>query len=276
MKLYSILPFALRRMYLKEVSKGSPLSSDGKRYLEAYECWMIHQKYCDILMQESINDSEIDKAMDLCLNWREKMKQLYPTVFLENVVNFHAVLHIFDDAKIYGPPILFWARPYEHKHKVMRSFIMRSNKHQDEKWAAQQEKVTQHIHFMFPGLNAKITDGPAIKVGDVILYSPNESSDSSHRQETGNTLGCICQVGHDHVVVQQYNFHKTNGKDETLGCWFVGPSNSSSLDLIPPQLSSPIEIKKFKILEILPIVDGFIDRYCILNLSRVNFGVMNK
>jgi hypothetical protein len=102
-----------------------------------------------ILLQRSLSQTDIDHAKSLCLLWRE----LFVALTSEadgNFINFHAVLHMFDHISRWGPPILWWARPFEAKHRTFRQYISHSNYHNLELWTAKKEMIMQSFRYLYP------------------------------------------------------------------------------------------------------------------------------
>ena len=49
-----------------------------------------------------------------------------------------------------GPPVLYWARPYEHRHQSFKKFIDRSNHKNELTWCAEQDNLIQSCRFIYP------------------------------------------------------------------------------------------------------------------------------
>lgn len=108
----------------------------------------------------------------MCSEWRSKMCVAYPWASLLNLPNFHNVIHIFAFARKWGPPILYWTRPYEHKHKVFREFIHSGNHQDDENWCALRHTTIMSLKWLYNiGSGApKCSISLHMEVGARIMY----------------------------------------------------------------------------------------------------------
>lgn len=288
MKLYAIVPFALRRIV-------SETSNDVSKenFLKALNCWVLHQSYYSILLQESLTVEEIEIARTKCINWRSEMLKIYPRKSLFKVVNFHAILHVFDVALTHGPPILSWARPFEHKHKIIRAFLCRSNHKDPLQFAGYREKLIQYIRLCFPGLKETRRNITLLKRGDLVNYRQNateeylENEQQISRIPNKNSYGVISKRTADTYTIFPLKVSKQFGLDKTIDCYFFGTTKSSldmlqdvENDISPVRehrdgflsatlSNTPLEVKRVNIFERLSIVDGYVNKYIILNLSRV-------
>jgi hypothetical protein len=110
---------------------------------------MLHFRWVRIMLLRSLSKAEIDAAEDMCMEWRQKMERLYSNSTLLNKPNFHNVIHVFQFARRWGPPILYWTRPYEHKHKVFRQFVSEGNHQDDERWCAQRHAALMSLRWVY-------------------------------------------------------------------------------------------------------------------------------
>ena len=54
-----------------------------------------------------------------------------------------------DLAAYYGPPVLWWTRPFEHRHCTFRVYIERSNKKDVATWSIEREILMETITYLF-------------------------------------------------------------------------------------------------------------------------------
>lgn len=66
------------------------------------------------------------------------------------IPNFHAVLHAFQFARIHGPPILYWTRPFEHKHAEFKGYMANSNHVKVERFSMEKEMTILVVKYLFP------------------------------------------------------------------------------------------------------------------------------
>lgn len=90
-----------------------------EKHLYHYALWINHLKYVRILLQEGISFQDIDKAEKICISFRRDLIKVVPEF---SRPNFHSILHIFEHCRIWGPPILFWTRPFEQRHKTLNNW----------------------------------------------------------------------------------------------------------------------------------------------------------
>lgn len=82
-----------------------------------YKCLFMHMQFTRKVLQETITLDQIDQAEKLCAEWRVQAAKLYGESAV-NFPNFHNVVHLFHFIREWGPCVLYWARPFEHKHKT--------------------------------------------------------------------------------------------------------------------------------------------------------------
>ena len=133
---------------LDEFCKGN---ENHKKHLI---CWEKHVQCFMILVQEEMTASDVEKARQMCLDWRRRFVELYP--HKTKLPNFHAILHAIDDIPRFGPPIIYWVRNFEHKHKQYRGIIDLSNFKNVEANAMEKEEMSRIINLMFPYLKQDI------------------------------------------------------------------------------------------------------------------------
>jgi hypothetical protein len=103
--------------------------------LKHYKCWICHLDYLVMLLKPSLSLVEIKIAKEKCLEWRRMMIDLYPQEDF-NFPNFHCILHLFPQMERLGVPILYWTRPFEHKHKTFRGINATGNFKNVEVWSS--------------------------------------------------------------------------------------------------------------------------------------------
>ena len=81
-------------------------------YQAYYKAFVLHCKWLQIMLRRSLSIDDINLAEKMCMKWRSWMTLLYPSTKFIKRPNFHNVIHVFPFAKLWGPPILYWARPF--------------------------------------------------------------------------------------------------------------------------------------------------------------------
>lgn len=116
-----------------------------------YMCWIGHLEWLTVMLKPELSLNEISLAEQMCNAWRKSMLSLFD----KNKVatpNFHAILHVFEQAKKYGPPVLYCARPFEHKHATYRGYIENSNNINVESFCMLKEKYVDALNYGRPHL----------------------------------------------------------------------------------------------------------------------------
>lgn len=131
------------------------------------------------MLRPELSVKDISAAEQRCWKWRKTMLDLFEKSKIATP-NFHAILHVFPQALMYGPPVLYWARPFEHKHSTYRGYIENSNNINVETFCMLKEKYVDALHYVLPCLNIRAPK-PRVKrkvnVNDYITFS---SDDKKH------------------------------------------------------------------------------------------------
>jgi hypothetical protein len=124
------------------------------------KAFILHCKWLQIMLQRSLSIPQINRAEDICVEWRAEMVLLYPQSNLVlHKANFHNILHVFPFAREWGPPILYWCRQFEQKHKVFRQFVKEGNHHNDEVWAANRHNILLSLYWVYENRNTHHVSG---------------------------------------------------------------------------------------------------------------------
>ncbi|MFN3590146.1 MAG: hypothetical protein ACK4UP_12255 [Spirosomataceae bacterium] len=76
---------------------------------ERLKLLLIHSKWMRILLQRTISIKEIDEAEKIFFEWRRGMITVYrDTNLIKYSANFHNIIHVFQFARRWGSPILYW------------------------------------------------------------------------------------------------------------------------------------------------------------------------
>ncbi len=151
-----------------------------------YVCLLRLFNWIRMIMKRRMKQSDIDEAQNEWTIWIKEMVELFPHDNLANKPNFHNSSHVFEFARRWGPPILYWARPFEHKHRTFKTHISHSNFKNVVVWCANRDALIQSIRFVYPHYNRK-KDGMDPNIvgmiqfwsGNVIMYGEVVEQDSS-------------------------------------------------------------------------------------------------
>lgn len=149
LRFMSISPFLLQ-----------PIMERDTHLKNHFICWMDHLEWLTRMLQPQMSACDIDDAEKLCIAWRVRMLQLFDESKVATP-NFHAILHVFEQTRRFGPPVLVWARPFEHKHSTYRGYIER---------------------YIFPWVKIispkkKRSNAKALNIGDYVVFN-----DGGHRE----------------------------------------------------------------------------------------------
>jgi len=135
------------------------------------DCWKKHLKYLIILLREEISNEEVDECLEIWKDWKKDFEQIYAMGETERP-NFHAVYHCILDIKNFGPPISYWTRNFEHKHKEMREIIEGSNFKNVEEWCLYRVEKMKTLQLQFPFMKGEFevrsSSYSVLSVGDFI------------------------------------------------------------------------------------------------------------
>lgn len=148
LEVFSVMPFVLKRLL------GRVLEDRRDILFPHYTCWCMHARCVRILLRPTLTFEEICEAERLCIQWRKDAVSLYGQTECGRP-NFHAILHVFEFAKEFGPPTLYWTRPFEHKHAVFRRWMdqFSNNSKNDEFQLACREMLLLHVRSCVPNLS---------------------------------------------------------------------------------------------------------------------------
>lgn len=152
--------------------------SNNATMIEHYQCWLDHLNWMFIMMQPSLSVADIAVGEQMCWKWRATMVKLFQHINKLKLPNFHAILHIFDQARLFGPPILYWTRPFEHKHAIFRHYIDNSNKKNIEQFCLKRDTLIESILYLFPFIKDRspyrYAKSRTLAINDYVLfYLPN-------------------------------------------------------------------------------------------------------
>jgi len=114
---------------------------------EQYKCWLLHVTYLLIMLRPSLCLKDIDEAEEYSKQFRRAFAELYKDK--SNFPNNHQLTHLFDSARRFGPPILWWVQTYEMKHRSFKRSADKSNKKDLHIFCAAKEAVFQALLFGF-------------------------------------------------------------------------------------------------------------------------------
>ncbi|KAL0481789.1 hypothetical protein AKO1_015397 [Acrasis kona] len=200
LEFFAVAPF----LYKAVTSHDSTLT-------KYYKCLVRLCNWMSILLQRSLTGTEIDRAEALCKEWRREYLALRSPADC-NFPNFHNVLHMFTHIRLWGPPVLWWTRPFEAKHRVFRRYIQQSNCRDLEKWIGEQEMIVQSARYLYPHMyymDEVCGSRHTIKPNDDIMY----------RSESGEIMYARVQdISKDRtqIKVQKLTFPD---KHPLLGCY---------------------------------------------------------
>jgi hypothetical protein len=83
--------------------------------LKHYVCLVNLCNWMAILLQRALTSEDIDLAEEKCRAWRKEIVELSSTADCD-YPNFHNVLHMFNNIRRWGPPVLWWTRPFGKLH----------------------------------------------------------------------------------------------------------------------------------------------------------------
>lgn len=194
LRFWLVSPFILQKFFFErgEVSDTSRITSKS-----LLTTWFDQVQWVKTILQSSLSKEEVNQSEMQCLKWRELMVSVFGGDRL-SFPNFHCIIHLFDCARLFGPPVLYWARPYEHKHKTFRRYIAQSNKRNSEVWSAEKEMMLQCIQYLFPEFRVRPQkQAKQLPVDLNIIFRSNGSL------EYGKI---VSYVGSDQYIVQKYSF----------------------------------------------------------------------
>lgn len=242
----------LRFMAVSPFILSNIMCSDA-RLQEHFKCWIQHIDWVIIMLKPKLTRQEILHAEQLCWNWRKQMLQLFGAKKVATP-NFHAVLHVFPQALLYGPPSLYWARPFEHKHAVYRGFIENSNNRNVGKFCMEKEKIVDCVLYLFPNVKimkpVKKTVRTHVAIGDEvnIIVGPEV--------QWGTVLNI--REGGSQVVLKTYHWRETTMKHGIHKCLKVSTMNTGVCTV---QLA--------KVVRRFTIVDDYINRFEVLDMTKL-------
>lgn len=152
-----------------------------------------------MLLQPAMRTEDIYSAEKEWYAWHLQILELFPHDSINLKTNFHTVQHVFDFAKSWGPPILYWSRPYEHRHKTFKRLISESNHKNELVWCAEKESVQQAFRFIYP--HVRIFDKQTssnIREGSQIQYVVNG----------GIEYGEVQTLQEGNITVKRYKFER--------------------------------------------------------------------
>jgi hypothetical protein len=221
-----------------------------------YYCWVQHMCWLNIMLQPQLSMNDIQKAEELCWEWRKQMRQL-PDMNndIVNIPNFHAILHVFPQARKFGPPVLYWARPFEHKHMVFRGYIENSNNRDVEKFSTVRDVILETIYYLFPSLKLKKpfrNPFPKRKLSErdyILFVNPTSSLQKRYAQ--------ILEITSDTLKIQEFTVQPGKTKrDKYHRC----------LILSTMQKQSPISISRSQVVGRFSVVCGYVNPFEVLFL----------
>ena len=143
LRFYSIAPFIYDRL----------LSIQDDFECGLLVCLFRLCNWMRLMLLERLTSQDIDHAENEWRVWAKQMIELFPGDNLNLKPNFHNMTHVFAFARDWGPPILYWARPFEHRHKMFKRLISEGNFKNVLVWSAQQDSIHQSIRFVYPEFN---------------------------------------------------------------------------------------------------------------------------
>ena len=173
------------------------------------------------------------------------------------IPNFHAMLHVFDQAKTWSPPVLHWTRPFEHCHLLLRRQVQRSNMRDILRWIVKRDMLLEHIYYVRPDLQLQQSH----RAGQRSLkdYGPDSLVVCNHPYMHEPRYAKIIRF-HTRTEEMEVRFFKIGPMDSDLRCYRI------AIDETEPEV---FKINRRDVLRRFIIVNGMINRFCVLNTVRV-------
>jgi len=221
-----------------------------------FECWVQHIDWLLIMLKPKLSKAEILTAEQMCWNWRKKMVQLYPKVAGKDKVatpNFHAILHVFPQALMYGPPVLYWARPFEHKHAIYRGYMANSNNFNVGKFCMVKEKMLDCALYLYP--NIKIMKPLRKQARSDILPDDYVKCLADNR-----TYYCkVVSINSEQAIVLTYDVKESVTEKHSVHNCLVLSTMATAVRTVP----------KAAIFGRFSVVYGFINRFEVLDMTKL-------
>lgn len=158
-------------------------------------------------------------------------------------------MHVFEQARLWGSPVIYWTRPFEHKHKVFKELIHRSNHKNELVWVAKQDLVNQSLRFVYPHYVFRASDGvvrSTVLENNLILY-----------ERTGASLGyAIVKEVQDHAFIIRPLKAKQCNPDH----------NCPELATMVKEKQISIPCSQFR--GLMNTIDGYVNEYALLNIIK--------
>ncbi len=151
-----------------------------------------------VLHQRHLSKRMIEEAEANWRIWINHMIHIFGEEVIKSKPNFHNSGHVFSFARRWGPPILYWSRPFEHRHKVFKQFITESNHKDVLIWCANRDSLLQSLRFTYPHLELFISKNISTckpMTDDIILYF-----------ESGIRYGLVKRIGTDTMEITPLTF----------------------------------------------------------------------
>lgn len=127
-------------------------------------------RWMAILLSRNISQNDINDAEKLWMSWFTMLPKVFTVSEIANKPNFHNSSHLFEFARKWGPPVCYWARPFEHKHKVFKNLIAKSSHKDEMDWCGNRESIIQSLRFVYPHIKFHNYKEKEIKVNSNIRY----------------------------------------------------------------------------------------------------------
>lgn len=223
--------------------------------MQHFECWMSHIEYLTVMLSEGLSNDQIEYARRRFQEWQRQMLDIFEERKL-CIPNFHAMLHVFDQATMWGPPILHWTRPFEHRHLLLRRQVKRSNMRNILSWIVKRDMLLEHIHYVRPDLELR----------------------RSHRamQRSLKTCGPDSLVVCRHPSTQAIRYAQitqiyTATNEMDVQFFILGPLHRQlhCYKFTNKKEVEQFRIKKEQVLQRFIITKGMVNRFCVLNTVRI-------
>ena len=92
-----------------------------------YECWVLFQDACCLLLQPSISHHDLKRADEKLIKFCRSYEAVYGKE--KCTPNMHMHLHLCKSVENYGPACAFWCFPFERYMSFQKNGHLLSNRH---------------------------------------------------------------------------------------------------------------------------------------------------
>lgn len=92
-----------------------------------YKTFVLHAQFTSLMLSGSMNQAKLQSIKSKLKILKEALIEVYGEVSWDSKPNWHNIEHCIEHIELFGPPTLWWTRPFETRHNSCKEIIRKND-----------------------------------------------------------------------------------------------------------------------------------------------------